>query len=80
METTIKKWGNSMALRIPKALAKEAGLDYELPVELSLRDGKLVIAPIEPPKLDLEAMLDQITEANLHSEVDVGPAMGQEVW
>jgi len=80
METTIKKWGNSLALRIPKALAEEAGLYYELSVELSLLDGKLVIAPIEPPKLDLEAMLDQITEDNLHSEVNVGSAVGQEVW
>ena len=80
METTIKKWGNSLALRIPKALAKEAGLHYDLSVELSLLDGKLVIAPIEPPKLDLDAMLDQITEDNLHSEIDVGPAVGQEVW
>ena len=80
METTIKKWGNSLALRIPKALAEEAGLYYELSVELSLLDGKLVIAPIEQPKLDLEAMLDQITEDNLHSEVNVGPAVGQEVW
>ena len=80
METTIKKWGNSLALRIPKALAEEAGLYYELSVDLSLRDGKLVIVPITPPKLDLEGMLDQITEDNLHSEVDVGPAVGQEAW
>lgn len=80
METTIKKWGNSLALRIPKALAEEAGLHYDLSVELSLLDGKLVIAPIEQPKLDLEAMLDQITEDNLHAEVDLGPAVGQEVW
>ena len=80
METTIKKWGNSLALRIPKALAKEAGLYYELSVELTLLDGKLVIAPIERPKLDLEAMLDQITEANLHAEVSFGPAVGKEVW
>ena len=80
METTIKKWGNSLALRIPKALAKEAGLYYELSVELSLVDGKLVIVPMEQPKLDLKAMLDQVTENNLHSEVDVGPAVGKEVW
>jgi antitoxin MazE len=80
METTIKKWGNSLALRIPKALAEEAGLYYELSVELSLLDGKLVIAPIEPPQLELEAMLDQITEDNLHREIDVGPAVGEEAW
>ena len=80
METTIKKWGNSLALRIPKALAKEAGLHYELTVDLSLEDGKLVIVPIKRPKLDLEAMLDQITEDNLHAEVSFGAPVGKEVW
>ena len=80
METTIKKWGNSLALRIPKSLAQEAGLHYELSVELSLVDGKLVIAPIEHPKPDLETMLAQITEDTLHSEVTFGPAVGKEVW
>jgi antitoxin MazE len=80
METRIKKWGNSLALRIPKALAKEAGLCYELPVELSLVEGKLVIAPIERSKPDLEAMLSQITEDSLHSEINVGPAVGKEAW
>lgn len=80
METRIKKWGNSLALRIPKALAQEAGLHYEISVELSLVDGKLVISPIEHPKPDLEAMLARITEDNLHAEVTVGPAVGKEVW
>ena len=79
METTIKKWGNSLALRIPRALAQEAGLHYELSVELSLVDGKLVITPIEHSKPDLETMLAQITEDNLHSEVDF-PPVGREVW
>jgi antitoxin MazE len=80
METRIKKRGNSLALRIPKALAQEDGLHYELSVELSLVDGKLVITPIEDPKLDLETMLAQITEDNLHSEVNSGPAVAEEVW
>jgi antitoxin MazE len=80
METTIKKWGNSLALRIPKSLAQEAGLYYELSVKLSVVDGKLVITPLEHPKLDLEAMLAQITEDNRHSEVHFGPAVGKEVW
>ena len=80
METRIKKWGNSLALRIPKALAKEAGLSYELPVELSLVEGKLIIAPVEQSRPNLETLLAQVTKDNLHAEVDVGPAIGQEVW
>ena len=80
METTIKKWGNSLALRIPKALAQEAGLTYDLSVELTLVDGNLVIAPIEQPTPELETMLAQVTEDNLHSEISYGPAVGKEVW
>ena len=80
MKATIKKWGNSLALRIPKALAQEAGLAYETSVELSLVDGKLVIAAIKQPELDLETMLTQITEGNLHSEIDFGAATGKEAW
>ena len=80
METRIKKWGNSLALRIPKALAKEAGLSYELPVELSLVEGKLVISPVEQSRPDLETLLAQVTKDNLHGEVDLGPAAGKEVW
>jgi antitoxin MazE len=80
METRIKKWGNSLALRIPSSLAKEAGLSYELPVELSLIEGRLVIVPIKQPKPDLEELLAQVTEENLHAEQDVGPAVGKEVW
>ena len=45
-----------------------------------IANGKLVIVPIERPKFDLETMLEQITEDNLHAEVNVGPAVGQEVW
>jgi antitoxin MazE len=80
METRIKKWGNSLALRIPKALAKEAGLSYELPVELSLVEGKLVIAPLEQSMPDLETLLAQVTKDNLHAEIDLGPAAGKEEW
>ena len=79
METRIKKWGNSLALRIPTALAKEVGLQYESPVQLSLIDGKLVITPVES-ELSLESLLAQVTDENLHREVDTGPAVGKEVW
>jgi antitoxin MazE len=80
METRIKKWGNSLALRIPKALAEEAGLSYDVPVELSLVEGKLIIALIEPSRPDLETLLAQVTEENLHAKVDVGPPTGQQAW
>jgi antitoxin MazE len=80
METKVKKWGNSLALRIPKALALEVGIEDDSPVELSLKDGKLVIEPIVEEELDLETLLAKVTKDNVHCEVDTGPAVGDEAW
>jgi antitoxin MazE len=80
METRVRRWGNSLALRIPKSLADEVGLTDNSPVQLSLRDNQLVIMPVRKPSLSLDALLAQVTEANLHGEVDTGPAVGSEAW
>ena len=80
MKTHVQKWGNSLALRIPKSFATEAGLDRDSCVEISLIDRKLVITPVYKSKFTLKQLLAQVTENNLHHEVDTGPAMGNEVW
>ena len=80
METRIKKWGNSLALRIPKPLAAEVGIEDDSLVELSLVDGKLVIVPGIEPELKLADLLAQVTEENSHAEVETGPAVGNEPW
>ena len=80
METQVRKWGNSLALRIPKPLAAEVGLGDNSPVELSLVEGKLVVSPLHQVEYSLECLLAQVTEENVHSEVDTGPAAGGEAW
>jgi antitoxin MazE len=80
METVIKKWGNSLALRIPKPLADEVGLEEDSAVDLFLEEGKLVIAPAMAPRYALESLLAEVTVENLHDEVDVGVAVGVEAW
>ena len=80
MKTRIKKWGNSLALRIPKAFANEVGLEQDSPVEVSLEDGKLVIVAAPKSKLTLRRLLAQVTKDNRHAEFDTGPAIGSEVW
>lgn len=79
MKTRIQRWGNSLAVRIPKAFASEVGLADESPVLLKVRRGALVVEPtVAAPSLgDLVA---GITAANLHREVDTGQAVGNEVW
>lgn len=79
METQVKRWGNSLALRIPRPLAAEVGLEENSPVELSLVGGRLVIAPLVET-LSLEGLLAQVRDDNLHREVDTGSVMGDEAW
>ncbi len=80
MRTKVQRWGNSLAVRIPKSFAQEVGLVADAPVELHIADGALVItrAPVAPPTL--EELLEAVTADNLHGEVDAGPAHGAEVW
>ena len=80
MKTRVQKWGNSLALRIPKSFADEVGLQKETSVEVSLADGKIVVTPITKSKLTLEQLLSKVTKENLHHEVDTGPAVGNETW
>ena len=80
METRVRKWGNSLALRIPRPLAAEVGLDDDSPVELSLVEGKLIVSPLHRVKYSLGHLLAQVTEENVHNEVDTGPAVGGEAW
>jgi antitoxin MazE len=80
MKTRVQKWGNSLALRIPKSFATEAGLQTNSSVELSLVRGKLVVVPVVKPKLTLKQLLAKVTEDNLHHEIDTGPAVGIEAW
>ena len=80
MWTRVQKWGNSLALRIPRSFAAEARLEQGTPVEVSLVEGKLVVTPLTNPAFTLEQLLAGVTEENLHRAVDTGPAIGHEVW
>ena len=80
MKTRVQKWGNSLALRIPKSFAMDAGLRANAAVELSLIKGKLVVQPVPPQPLSLEELLRGITEDNMPGEWDTGKAVGKEAW
>lgn len=80
METRVQRWGNSLAVRIPKPLADEVGLKDNSPVQLSLHDQQLVIVPVRQPAFNLEALLVQVTDSNRHAEALTGPAVGGEAW
>jgi antitoxin MazE len=80
MRTRVQKWGNSLALRISKSFAVEAGLENDSTVEMSLVNGKLVIGVVTELKPTLKQLLAKVTDDNLHSEVDTGTPVGNEAW
>lgn len=75
----VQKWGNSLALRIPKSFAEETRLKFGSPVRMVVSDGKIVIAPISP-EYRLEELVAQIEESNLHGEVVGWGRVGRESW
>lgn len=80
MHTTIQKWGNSLAVRIPKSFVEETHITSGTEVDLTVDNGKIVIVPQIPPKYSLADLLGGVTAHNKHNETDTGHAVGQEVW
>lgn len=78
MNTRIQKWGNSLALRIPKAYARQVGLDLDSPVKIVVEGDRLVIEPAS--RVSLDDLLAQITPENIHGEIDWGASVGKESW
>ena len=71
-----------MALRIPSAFAKEIGAAEGQPVDMTIKNGALVVKVSvgNGRRYALEALVDAITEENRHGETDWGPPRGNEVW
>lgn len=79
LRTRISKWGNSLAVRIPKAFVAEAGLEDGAAVDISVSGGQIIVTPLGR-EYGLAELVDDITEANRHTETDWGPPVGSEVW
>jgi len=81
MIAQVAKWGNSLALRIPNALAQTLAVKEGRSVELKIEDGRLVVSPInEKPFYKLEELLAGLTPENLHAEVNYGGPVGNEFF
>ena len=78
---TLRKWGNSLAIRIPAPLARQLNLTENTPVECVVMDGSLVISPVIGTRpYSLDQLLDRVTPENIHGETEVGAPAGQEIW
>ena len=84
MKVTFQKWGNSLALRVPKAFANEIGASDGKAAEMTVSNGKLVIEIARPRRrrrhYALNELVAGITPENRHEEIDWRPPVGNEVW
>jgi len=80
MRATVKKWGNSAAVRIPASVMQATRLDLDEVVDVREEAGRIVIEPVRQKTYDLDTLLKGITSNNQHDAVDFGPAVGKEVW
>ena len=80
MLTKVQKWGNSLAVRIPKALADEAGLERDKQVNIHYEDGELRIRTRRRQRYDLDELLASVPDDFEPEEWDIGPPVGNEVW
>jgi antitoxin MazE len=79
MESVIRKWGNSPALRLPSAVLKAAGYRLEQKVEITVSAGCFDKKPSDKGQYVLSDMLNAINDGNKHDEVSFGPPLGKEV-
>ena len=80
--TTIQKWGNSYAVRLPKAAMQKLNLRAGNSVEIreATHDGTLSIIPIRHHTSSLKEMTARITKKNQHGATEWGNALGREIW
>jgi antitoxin MazE len=83
MNAVIKKWGNSLALRIPKSFAEELKLGLGSQVSIKLYENNIVITPIVKKKrrnkYNLKVLVSQITSENHYGEINTGFRVGKEI-
>ena len=79
MQTKIKKWGNSLAVRIPKLLAFDVNLKQNEWIDISIGKNSIVITPIGEKEYSLEKFLKGVSKNNLHGEFDTGAPVGKEI-
>jgi antitoxin MazE len=75
---TVQQWGNSLAVRIPAAIARSARFAAGQPVEVSVKDGTIIVKSVGVPMLSLEERLRLYDPAKHGGEVMAAEPVGVE--
>ena len=78
--SSVKKWGNSLAVRIPSSVIKDLGLSENSSVQIVSNGVIATIQPNKRKKISLDELVAAITPDNVHGEVNWGSPVGKEVW
>lgn len=79
MNTVIRKWGNSPAVRLPSSVMNAAKLELEQQVQLTVEEGRIIIEPVGAIEYSIDRLVAGITPKNSHKEVDFGAPVGKEI-
>jgi antitoxin MazE len=79
-ETQVSKWGNSLAIRIPQAIVKDARLAEGDRLSLDLAGDGSIVLRSRHRKYSLEELVAKIKPTNRHDETDWGAPQGKESW
>ena len=75
----LAKWGNSYAVRIPRAVLEKVQVREGDELEITAQAGTISIAPAKR-QLTLSDLVAGINPKNRHAEADWGKSVGREVW
>lgn len=78
MKTSVKKWGNSMAVRIPALMAKDLHIRDGSILEVLVDSGNIILKPEKRNRVNLKKMLLKVNSSNIHGEVNAGKSVGRE--
>lgn len=81
MKTVVQQWGNSLAIRIPRHLAREAKVERGSEIEAESKNGSIILRPARKRRsYVLTSLVKKISPKNRHAKVDFSPPVGREVW
>lgn len=80
METQVRKWGNSLGVRLPLTIATQANILDGTKVDIVFKKNRIEIIPLILPEYSLEELLSNISADNTHKEISIGESLGNEIW
>lgn len=80
MKTRVRRWGNSLGVRLPKSVTRDSGIEEGCELEIRLENGHVVLRPVRSDRYSLDDLLGGIRKSNLHEEVSTGDPRGNETW